>query len=65
MSDRPYADPNHPGNKIRPHLRCLGCGCQGVTTAWGQWCLPCNVERIDRIDASFKREIEQYHTKGS
>jgi hypothetical protein len=44
-----YADPNHPGNKIRPRVRCLGCGKLGCVTAWGPWCFDCNVKRIDRL----------------
>lgn len=46
---RPYADADHPGNKIRPRLRCVGCGVKGCVTAWGPWCFSCNVERMDRI----------------
>jgi hypothetical protein len=48
-----YRDPNHPGNKIRPHVTCFGCGQKGCITAWGNWCFDCNVKRIDRINASF------------
>ena len=59
-ADRPYADPAHPGNKVRLHLRCLGCGCRGVTTAWGRWCLPCNTQRMDRIRASLSRVAQVY-----
>jgi hypothetical protein len=48
-----YQDPNHEGNRIRPNLRCLGCGKMGCITAWGQWCFECNVERLNRIDKKF------------
>ena len=48
-----YKDPNHPGNKIRPRVVCLGCGTKGCITAWGNWCFDCNVARIERIDAAF------------
>jgi hypothetical protein len=51
--DRPFADPNHPGNKIRPRVRCVGCGKLGCITYWGPWCFECNVKRIDRIDGQF------------
>lgn len=54
--DRPYADPAHPGNAFRPKVRCLGCRKMGCTTAWGPWCLDCNVERIDRISAAMEAE---------
>lgn len=50
-----YADPNHRTNKIRPSLKCWGCGTQGVVGKhWGQWCFECNVKRIGCIDAKFQ-----------
>lgn len=57
---RPYADRNHPGNRIRPRLRCLGCRELGCITAWGQWCLKCNVERLDRIGGSLNKIAASY-----
>jgi hypothetical protein len=54
-NDRPYADPNHPGNQLRPNVRCVGCGKDGCVTAWGPWCFECNVERLDRISAPFAK----------
>jgi hypothetical protein len=53
MTYRAYADPDHPGNRIRPRVRCRGCGAMGATTRWGPWCLRCNVERIERINGRF------------
>ncbi len=53
--DRNYADPNHKGNKLRPRVRCVGCGKQGCITAWGPWCFDCNVERMDRISGQFAK----------
>ena len=47
---RPYRDREHPGNKIRPEVKCLGCGQKGCVTAWGPWCYDCNVKRMDRIN---------------
>ena len=47
---RPWADPDHPGNAIRPHVRCLGCRRLGCGTAWGAWCVACNTKRIERIN---------------
>ncbi len=58
--DRPYADPQHPGNKLRPRVRCYGCGKLGCGTAWGNWCLPCNVDRIDRISGFLESELERH-----
>jgi hypothetical protein len=46
-----WQDPDHPGNKIRPKVRCVGCGKLGCITAWGPWCFECNVPRMTRIDA--------------
>lgn len=60
MNDRPYADPNHPGNKIRPNVKCIGCGTKGCITAWGPWCFTCNVERMDRISARFTQFLKDY-----
>lgn len=51
--DRPYADPDHPGNRIRPKVKCIGCGTRGCTSAWGPWCFACNVARMDRLSLSF------------
>ena len=50
-----YQDANHPGNKIRPRVRCLGCGTKGCITAWGDWCFSCNVARMDRINVSMEK----------
>lgn len=55
---RPYANPEHSGNKIRPRIRCIGCGKRGCITAWGPWCFTCNVARIDRINKAFEDELE-------
>lgn len=62
MSDRPYADRNHPGNRIRPRIRCVGCGRQGCTTAWGPWCFECNVERLDRITGALETELARHES---
>lgn len=52
--NRPWADPNHPGNKLRPKVRCVGCGEKGCITHWGPWCFDCNVERMDFLDRQFE-----------
>lgn len=54
MTKFAYQDPRHSGNKIRPRVRCLGCGEPGCITYWGNWCFKCNVARMDRIDAAFE-----------
>jgi hypothetical protein len=55
---KPWADPTHHGNRIRPMVRCIGCGKRGCVTAWGPWCFDCNVARMTRIDAQFDRVRE-------
>jgi len=60
--ERPYADPCHPGNKIRPRVRCVGCGKRGCIAAWGPWCFECNVKRMDRINAMFE-PVRQFFEK--
>jgi hypothetical protein len=50
-----WEDPNHPGNKIRPAIKCVGCGNMGCVTMWGPWCFECNVERMRRIDRQFSQ----------
>jgi hypothetical protein len=57
--NRPYANPDHPGNKLRPDVRCLSCGTKGCTTAWGDWCFACNVKRMDRIGGFFASELRR------
>jgi hypothetical protein len=52
--DRPYANPDHPGNKMRPKIKCSGCGKLGCVTYWGKWCFECNVIRMDRLNAAFE-----------
>lgn len=49
-----YRDPEHPTNKLRPKVRCVGCGNLGCVTYWGPWCFVCNVERMDRITKSLE-----------
>lgn len=51
-SERPWADPNARGNKLRPNVKCIGCGKMGCITHWGPWCFECNVPRMDRLDKS-------------
>jgi len=53
-SMKAYQNPNHPGNKLRPSVRCLGCKKTGCITYWGNWCFECNVKRLDSIDSKFE-----------
>ena len=52
---KPYHDKRHPGNRLRPHVKCIGCGKFGCITAWGPWCYECNVARLDNIGAKFDK----------
>ena len=53
-----YKDPDHLSNKIRPRVRCWGCGTLGcVGKHWGNWCFACNVKRIERISASLQAVV--------
>ena len=58
-----YKDRNHPGNKIRPRVICLGCGERGCITAWGNWCFDCNVKRMDRINDRFAEIRETFQQR--
>ena len=55
-----WADPLHPSNKLRPKVRCVGCGQLGCVTHWGPWCFACNIERMDRIDASMSKIADAF-----
>lgn len=52
---KPYEDPSHPSNTLRPRTRCWGCGKLGcVGKHWGNWCFKCNNERIGRISINLE-----------
>ena len=64
MADpKPWADPNSSGNKIRPDVKCIGCGAMGCITHWGPWCFDCNVKRMTRLDKSFSDLAESVGMK--
>lgn len=35
-------------------VKCLGCKESCHKTVWGDWCYKCNVERIERINGTFR-----------
>lgn len=39
---------------------CLNCGVECHRTKWGAWCYPCNVKRIENINASFEKLKTKY-----
>jgi hypothetical protein len=47
-----YQNPEHPSYHGRKTVTCYGCGEKCSKSAWGNWCHPCNVERMDRISAT-------------
>ncbi len=57
-----YKDPNNSGNsaKYRTGKKCIEEGCENLAgTYWGPyWCFQHNVERIDRINASFAKLVD-------
>ncbi len=59
---KPWADADDPRNGSDQHTGkpCIEKGCDNPAgTAWSpHWCFPCNVERIQRIDAFFE-ELEK------
>lgn len=55
-----WEDPDHPGNRIRPDVTCIGCGEKGCITAWGPWCFQCNKARMYRINGSFNEIAKGY-----
>ena len=61
----PFEDPDHPGNRIRLNIQCVGCGKLGCITAWGPWCFDCNVARIRRINRAFEPIRRAIRIEGS
>lgn len=44
-----YQNPEHPSYLGRKVAKCYGCGEKCAKSAWGLWCHPCNVKRLDQI----------------
>lgn len=47
-----YQNPQHPSYLGRKTVKCYGCGEKCAKSAWGNWCHPCNVKRMDQISAA-------------
>ena len=47
-----YQNPEHPSYHGRKVVKCYGCGVKCAKSAWGNWCHPCNVKRLDQISAA-------------
>lgn len=54
-----YQDPEHPSYLGPKVVKCYGCGEKCAKSAWGNWCHPCNVKRLDRIGANLEGMIEK------
>lgn len=49
-----YQNPEHPSYHGRKTVKCYGCGVKCSKSAWGNWCHPCNVKRMDQISATLE-----------
>lgn len=47
-----YQNPEHPSYHGRKTVKCYGCGKACAKSAWGNWCHPCNVKRLDQISSA-------------
>lgn len=54
-----YQNPDHPSYHGRKAVKCYGCGEKCSKSAWGNWCHPCNVKRLDRISATLDGMVER------
>lgn len=54
-----YQDPAHESYHGPKTVKCYGCGCKCSKSAWGNWCHPCNVKRLDRISANLDGMVEK------
>lgn len=54
-----YQDPAHASYNGRKTVTCYGCGCKCSKSAWGNWCHPCNVKRLDQIGATLESMAEK------
>ena len=54
-----YQNPEHPSYLGRKTVKCYGCGTKCSKSAWGNWCHPCNVMRLDQISATLNNMVER------
>lgn len=54
-----YQDPQHPSYLGPKKVKCHGCGEKCAKSAWGNWCHPCNVKRLDQIGATLDTMLEK------
>ena len=53
-----YQNQEHPSYLGRKIVKCYGCGTKCSKSAWGNWCYPCNVKRLDQISATLNNMVE-------
>ena len=54
-----YQNPEHPSYHGRKAVKCYGCGVKCSKSAWGNWCHPCNVKRLDQIGSALNGMSER------
>jgi hypothetical protein len=54
-----YQNPEHPSYSGRKVAKCYGCGEKCAKSAWGPWCHPCNVKRLDQISSVLEDMVEK------
>lgn len=54
-----YQNPEHPSYHGRKAVTCYGCGEKCAKSAWGNWCHPCNVKRLDQISSALAGMLER------
>lgn len=54
-----YQDAQHPSYRGPKVVKCYGCGRTCAQSAWGNWCHPCNVRRLDQISSTLDNMAER------
>jgi hypothetical protein len=54
-----YQDAAHPSYHGPKSVKCYGCGQKCAKSAWGAWCHPCNVRRMDKISSTLNGMIDK------
>jgi hypothetical protein len=54
-----YQNPEHASYHGPKVVKCYGCGSKCAKSAWGNWCHPCNVKRLDQIGSTLESMVEK------
>lgn len=54
-----YQDAQHSSYHGPKVVKCYGCGKKCAKSAWGNWCHPCNVRRLDKISSALDGMVER------